>query len=141
MRRKFSEVTQGDRSVVNYEGEFTRLANFVPDEVSDAERKKARLMDGLVWRIRQHLIGNPALVAYTDVVNATLLHCQEYRFHMKGSKRGVETSLSDKAGGNNTSGVSQLQTGGGQGQGFRQGNHAKRFRTRGYRQNVQQGRD
>jgi hypothetical protein len=48
MGRKFRVVTQGDRSAADYEEEFTRLANFVPDEVSDAERKKARLMNGLV---------------------------------------------------------------------------------------------
>lgn len=141
MRRKFREVTQGDRSMADYEEEFTRLANFVPDEVSDEERKKERFMDGLVWRIRQHLVGNPALVSYTDVVNAALLHCQEYRFHVKGGRKGVEANQSDKEGGNTTSAVSQQQTGGDYGQDFRKGNYAKRFRAGGYRHDGQQGWD
>ena len=99
-------------------------------------------MDGLVWRIRQHLTGNYALVDYIDVINATLRHCWEYRFHAKGSGKGVGINQSDEAEGNNTSGVSQQQTGGDQGQDFRQGNHAKQSRTGGYwrdGQEFQQG--
>ena len=127
MRKKFSEVVQGDRSVADYEEEFTRLANFVPNEVSNEERKKSKFMEGLTWRIRQHLIGNPALVTYTDVVNAALLHCQDHRFHMKGNKRG-EPSQPGKVDGGSGSSASQQQTAGQIGQDSRQGNSAKKFK-------------
>jgi len=127
MRKKFSELVHGDRSVADYEEEFTRLANFVPNEVSDEERKKSRFMDGLAWRIRQHLIGNPALVTYTDVVNAVLVHCQDHRFHAKGSKRVGEPSQQGKAvTGGDTSGTQQQTI-------SQQGNQAKKFRLCGFR--------
>ena len=110
MRKKFSNLVQVDRSVADYEEEFTCLANFVPNEVSDEERKKSRFMDGLAWRIRQHLIGNPALVTYTNVVNDALVHCQDHRFHAKGSKRTGEPSQLGKAATSGDTSVTQQQT-------------------------------
>ena len=87
MRRKLQDLVQGERSVAEYEEEFTRLASFVPEEVTPEERKVSKFMGGLNWRIRQHLLGNPALQTFGEVMNAALLHCQEHRLFIQNSKK------------------------------------------------------
>ena len=104
MRRKLQDVVQGERSVAEYEEEFTRLASFVPDEVTPEERKISKFMGGLHWRIRQHLLGNPALQTFGDVMNAALLHCQEHRLYVQSSKKATVMGQEGKPQGNGIGG-------------------------------------
>ena len=91
-------------------------------------------MDGLAWKIRQHLIYNLVLVTYTDVVNAKVLHCQDHRFHVKGRKIGGEPSQEGETGGSGASGaLEQQQSSRHPVHDSRQGDQAKRFRTEGHR--------
>ena len=99
MKRKLQDVVQGERSVAEYEEEFTRLASFVPDEVTPEERKISKFMGGLNWRIRQHLLGNPALQTFGEVMNAALLHCQEHRLYRQVSKKATGMRQVGKPGG------------------------------------------
>ena len=85
MRKTLIDVVQGDRTVVEYEEDFTHLSNFVLDK-NNERKKKLKFMNGLAWRIRQHLIDNPALETYSDVFNAALHHFQDQRFCLKGKK-------------------------------------------------------
>ena len=61
-------------TVVEYEQEFTRLLTIVPDEAPTEGKKILLFVDGLAWRIRQHLIGNLSLSTYTDVLDDALLY-------------------------------------------------------------------
>ena len=67
-------LKQEGRTVAEYEAKFINLLNIVPDEIPTEEKKIQKFMDGLTWRICQHLLGNLSLATYFDVVNATLLH-------------------------------------------------------------------
>ena len=49
MRRKLLDVFQDDRTVAEYEEEFTRLANLVPDEVNTEEKRISKFVGGLEW--------------------------------------------------------------------------------------------
>lgn len=66
-------MTQGDRTVAEYEEEFTRLVNFVLDVVNMEEKRIVKFLGGLDWRIRQHLLGNPVLLTFVDAMNAAFL--------------------------------------------------------------------
>ena len=75
MRRKLLNLKQENSTVTEYEEEFTRLLTIVPDEAPTEGKKILLFVDGLAWRIRQHLIGNLSLSTFTNVLNAALLHC------------------------------------------------------------------
>jgi len=60
--------------MTEYEQDFTLLEKFVPDEVNTDDNRILKFMDGLTWRIDQHLLGNPTLRTYTNVNNVSLLH-------------------------------------------------------------------
>ena len=81
MRRRLLNLKQKSMTVSEYEEEFTRLLTIVSDEAPTEEKKILLFLDGLAWRIRQHLIGNLSLSTYSNVLNAALLHYQDHRFH------------------------------------------------------------
>ena len=86
MRWKLLNLKLENSTVAEYEEEFPRLITIVPDEAPTEAKKILLFVDGLAWRIRQHLIGNLSLSTYMDVLNVALLHCQDHRFHLQGSK-------------------------------------------------------
>lgn len=89
--------------VVEDEEEFTRLENLVPDEVNTEEKRISKFMGDLDWRIRQPLLGNPALVTFTEVVNMALFQCQKYRLRSQEGKKFQDSGSSSKSGGENAS--------------------------------------
>jgi len=86
MRQKLINLKQEGRTVEEYEAEFTNLLNIVSNEISTEEKKIQKFIDGLTWRIRQHLLGNLSLATYSDVLNVTLLLCYDHRFHLSEGK-------------------------------------------------------
>ena len=130
MRRKLLDLKQGEKTVAEYEEEFTRLTNLVPAEVPTEERRILMFTDGLNYKIRQHLLGNLSLRTYADVLNAAMLHCQDNRFHIQGVKRGFGSSLQGKTTGGSSSGTQSGQSHQRQGeQGSQTGDYAKRLRS------------
>ncbi|KAI0497296.1 hypothetical protein KFK09_020519 [Dendrobium nobile] len=56
MQDKFNRLVQGDRSVSQYEAEFTMLSGYAPHLIPNAEEKCNRFLNGLKDVIRQPLI-------------------------------------------------------------------------------------
>ncbi|XP_020688467.1 uncharacterized protein LOC110103920 [Dendrobium catenatum] len=56
MQDKFNRLVQGDRSVSQYEAEFTMLSRYAPHLIPDAEEKCNRFLNGLKDVIRHPLI-------------------------------------------------------------------------------------
>ena len=110
MRRKLLDLKQGEKTVVEYEEEFTRLTNLVPTEVPTEERRVLMFTDGLNYKIHQHLLGNLSLRMYAYVLNAAMLHCQDNRFHNQGVKRGFGSGLQGKTIGGSSSGTQPGQS-------------------------------
>ncbi|CAA0810107.1 Unknown protein, partial [Striga hermonthica] len=68
MEREFLDMEQEERSVDEYEREFTRLAFFVPYLVDTDEKRARRFRDGLRDVIRNHLAGHGEL-SYVETVS------------------------------------------------------------------------
>ncbi|CAA0830649.1 Unknown protein, partial [Striga hermonthica] len=58
MERQFLALTQGTRTVDEYEREFTRLVAFVPDLVSTEAKRAHRFTDGLRPAVRHSIVGH-----------------------------------------------------------------------------------
>ncbi|CAA0806276.1 Unknown protein, partial [Striga hermonthica] len=58
MERQFLALTQGTRSVDEYEREFTRLGAFVPDLVGTEAQRAHRFTDGLRPAVRPNIVGH-----------------------------------------------------------------------------------
>ncbi|CAA0834112.1 Unknown protein, partial [Striga hermonthica] len=58
MERQFLALTQGTRSVDEYEREFTRLGAFVPDLVGTEAKRAHRFTDGFRPAVRHNIIGH-----------------------------------------------------------------------------------
>ncbi|CAA0821925.1 Unknown protein, partial [Striga hermonthica] len=58
MERQFLALTQGTRTVDEYEREFTRLGAFVPDLVGTEAKRAHRFTDGLRPTVRHNIVGH-----------------------------------------------------------------------------------
>ncbi|CAA0822214.1 Unknown protein, partial [Striga hermonthica] len=58
MERQFLALTQGTRTVDEYEREFTRLGAFVPDLVGTEAKRAHRFTDGLRPAVRRNIVGH-----------------------------------------------------------------------------------
>ncbi|CAA0815764.1 Unknown protein, partial [Striga hermonthica] len=58
LERQFLALTQGTRSVDEYEREFTRLGAFVPDLVGTEAKRAHRFADGLRPAVRHNIVGH-----------------------------------------------------------------------------------
>ncbi|CAA0830817.1 Unknown protein, partial [Striga hermonthica] len=58
MERQFLALTQGTRTVDEYEREFTRLGAFVPDLVGTEAKRAYRFTDGLRPAVRHNIVGH-----------------------------------------------------------------------------------
>ncbi|PKU70128.1 uncharacterized protein LOC110091889 isoform X2 [Dendrobium catenatum] len=56
MQDKFISLIQGDKSVMQYEAEFTTLSRYAPQLIATAEEKYCRFLSGLKDAIRQPLV-------------------------------------------------------------------------------------
>jgi len=65
---EFIELTQGDKSVAQYEVEFLSLARFAPDLVSTEEKKAVKFHRGLNVEIR-YAMGGVRFIDYATVVH------------------------------------------------------------------------
>ncbi|CAA0843131.1 Unknown protein, partial [Striga hermonthica] len=67
MERQFLALSQGNRTVDEYEREFTRLGSFVKYLVDTEAKKARRFQDGLQREIRHHVAGH-CIQTYADIV-------------------------------------------------------------------------
>ncbi|XP_059654905.1 uncharacterized protein LOC132301685 [Cornus florida] len=91
-KKEFLNLQQGDRTVAEYEQEFTNLSLFALEEVNIEVKKRACFLNGLTWPIKKVILGSPAYTTYSQVVDAALQHCQA----RKDYKRSMDENQNDK---------------------------------------------
>ncbi|XP_028548135.1 uncharacterized protein LOC114578814 [Dendrobium catenatum] len=92
MQDKFNRLIQGDRSVSQYEAEFTMLSRYAPHLIPNAEEKCNRFLNGLKDMIRQPLVpfgieDYPTLVERARRIEMDMLATQK---RMDFQKRKME---------------------------------------------------
>ena len=56
------------------------------------------------------MLRNLSLATYSDVVNTSLIHCQNHRFHLSEGKGSGESNHQGRTGGNGASGAQTAQS-------------------------------
>lgn len=90
---EFIELDQGDRTVAQYEAEFTSLARFAPSLVSSEEMKAAKFQRGLRAEIRYALAGVRIPDFSTVIQRAYAIERDQNEFkNRQASRKGTEFS-------------------------------------------------
>ncbi|XP_052177626.1 uncharacterized protein LOC127791686 [Diospyros lotus] len=90
---EFIELTQGNKSVAQYEEEFISLARFAPDLVSTEEKKATKFQRGLRVEIRYPLVGARITDYATLVERAYTIENERNELRMvQAASRGASAS-------------------------------------------------
>ncbi|KAI0497441.1 hypothetical protein KFK09_020668 [Dendrobium nobile] len=107
MQDKFNRLVQGDRSISQYEAEFTMLSRYAPHLIPNAEEKCHRFLSGLKDIIRQPLIpvgieDYSTLVERARMIEMDLQATQRRRdFHkrkIEGRSKPTQSAQSSQSG-------------------------------------------